>query len=131
MERIIVRSLKIRVAPELSSEFGTSIYLRYQLSNLKDIRYPAGSYKPSASPVGGTGFYATPIDLSTAKTVSLEYKLFFPADFQFNKGGKLPGLIGGHPSCSGGNKASDCFSTRFMVSLTLPVTFPSHTESPS
>ena len=93
------------------------------MCKLINIRYPAGSYKPSASPVGGTGFYATPIDLSTAKTVSLEYKLFFPADFQFNKGGKLPGLFGGHPSCSGGNKASDCFSTRFMVSVKLLLMF--------
>ena len=76
--------------------------------------YPKGSYKPSANPVGGTGFYATPVDLSSAKTVILEYKLFFPTGFNFVMGGKLPGLYGGHPSCSGGNDAKTCFSTRFM-----------------
>jgi hypothetical protein len=79
------------------------------------LRYPAGSFKPSSVPVGGTGFYAMPIDLSTAKTVAFTYKIFFPTGFNFVKGGKLPGLIGGRPSCSGGDPAKDCFSTRYMV----------------
>ena len=81
----------------------------------KRDRYPKGSFKPSASPVGGTGFYATPIDLSNAKVVTLKYKVFFPSGFNFVKGGKLPGLYGGHTSCSGGKSAAECFSTRFMV----------------
>ncbi len=76
--------------------------------------YPAGTYKPSAKPAGGTGFYATPLQLSNATTVTLQYSIFFPKGFNFVKGGKLPGLYGGHPSCSGGNAAVDCFSTRFM-----------------
>ena len=79
------------------------------------IRYPAGSYKPSAIPVGGLGFYADPLDLSTAKTVTLSYQVYFPSNFNFVKGGKLPGLFAGRMSCSGGSGATDCFSTRFMV----------------
>ncbi|TPX66842.1 hypothetical protein SpCBS45565_g04162 [Spizellomyces sp. 'palustris'] len=79
-----------------------------------EITYPAGSRNPGGKIVGGTGFYAKPIDLSNAKSVSLSYQVLFPKGFNFVKGGKLPGLYGGHPSCSGGNKALDCFSTRFM-----------------
>lgn len=79
------------------------------------VLYPAGSYVPSAAPpLGGTGFYAAPLDLSRASRVILEYQVYFPAGFKFVKGGKLPGLYGGHTSCSGGNPATDCFSTRLM-----------------
>eukprot|EP00842_Homolaphlyctis_polyrhiza_P007053 jgi/Hompol1/937/HPOL_001073-RA len=78
------------------------------------IKYPQGSYKPSGPIVGGTGLYATPLNLATAKTVTMEMQVFFPEGFQFVLGGKLPGLYGGHESCSGGNDATGCFSTRFM-----------------
>jgi hypothetical protein len=78
------------------------------------VVYPKGSFKPSASIVGGIGFYANPVNLASAKTVTLEYKVFFPVGFDFVKGGKLPGLYGGHKSCSGGKSAATCFSTRFM-----------------
>ena len=40
--------------------------------------------------------------------------MLFPSDFDFVKGGKLPGLFGGRPGCSGGDMANDCFSARFM-----------------
>jgi hypothetical protein len=40
------------------------------------------------------GFYAVPMDLTNAKSVNLEYKVFFPSGFNFVKGGKLPGLYG-------------------------------------
>ncbi|KND04922.1 polysaccharide lyase family 14 protein [Spizellomyces punctatus DAOM BR117] len=78
------------------------------------VFYPAGSYNPSGKPRGGTGFYAQPINLSNAKVVSFEYQIYFPSGFAFNKGGKLPGLYGGRESCSGGDPALDCFSTRYM-----------------
>lgn len=58
------------------------------------VEFPAGSYVPSRNPVGGTGFYAQPIDIKNASFVSLSYKVFFPLDFDFVKGGKLPGLYG-------------------------------------
>ena len=83
--------------------------------NVIKVRYPAGSYKPAAKPLGGITFYANPIDMTKANIVTLEYKVFFPSGFNFVKGGKLPGLMGGSLSCSGGNSATDCFSTRFMV----------------
>ncbi|KAH9890544.1 hypothetical protein C8Q73DRAFT_704682 [Cubamyces lactineus] len=76
--------------------------------------YPANSINPAQEPQGGADFYATPLDLSGARNVSLEYSVFFPADFDFVQAGKLPGIYGGHDGCSGGDDALECFSTRLM-----------------
>ena len=73
--------------------------------NSLQIRYPNGSINPGNSPQGGTEFYAKPLDISLATNASLEYSVYFPHDFEFVKGGKLPGLYGGHKGCSGGNSA--------------------------
>ncbi|KAI9102709.1 hypothetical protein DFS34DRAFT_683685 [Phlyctochytrium arcticum] len=96
------------------------------------ILYPANSFNPSGRPRGGTGFYAQPLDLTAAKVVSFEFQIYFAPGFNFVKGGKLPGLygipvvgghffflaskqwLGGRESCSGGDPATDCFSTRYM-----------------
>ena len=40
--------------------------------------------------------------------------MMFGSEFDFVKGGKLPGLFGGQVSCSGGAESEECFSTRFM-----------------
>ncbi|EST09896.1 hypothetical protein PSEUBRA_000293 [Kalmanozyma brasiliensis GHG001] len=77
------------------------------------IFYPAHSYSPSVNPVGGTQFYAfTPFDLSQATSVTLNYSVYFPSNYTFVQGGKLPGLYGGAEGCGGGNNASDCWSSR-------------------
>ncbi|KAH0830194.1 hypothetical protein J3R83DRAFT_1549 [Lanmaoa asiatica] len=76
--------------------------------------YPAHSVNPGSKPEGGADFYASPLNLAGARNVTLEYSVFFPADFDWVKGGKLPGLFGGHTGCSGGASARDCFSTRLM-----------------
>ncbi|ESK85255.1 polysaccharide lyase family 14 protein [Moniliophthora roreri MCA 2997] len=78
------------------------------------ILYPKGSINPKNNILGGTEFYASPIDITTAKNVTFAYSVFFPKDFDFVKGGKLPGLYGGHEACSGGRGAHACFSTRMM-----------------
>lgn len=83
-------------------------------SSALQLLYPENSINPASKPQGGAEFYATPLDLSSAKNVSLEYSVFFPADYDWVKGGKLPGLYGGHTGCSGGNNALTCFSTRLM-----------------
>ncbi|KAK4683412.1 hypothetical protein P7C73_g6857, partial [Tremellales sp. Uapishka_1] len=82
--------------------------------NPPQVLFPKGSIKYGSTPQGGAGFYASPMDLSRAQNATLEYQVYFPADFEFNKGGGLPGLYGGHAGCSGGNSASNCFSTRMM-----------------
>jgi len=76
--------------------------------------YPEGSINPKNEPQGGAEFYATPLDISDAQSVTLQYSAFFPADFDWVLGGKMPGLYGGRTGCSGGNAALDCFSTRLM-----------------
>lgn len=75
------------------------------------VIYPRGSYSPSHAPRGGTDFYAAPTfsrtseieekftSLRNANNVTLSYSVFFPATFDFVKGGKLPGLYGGHERC--------------------------------
>lgn len=73
--------------------------------NSLQILYPKGSTAPRNHPQGGTEFYAQPLDLSTAQNASLKYSVYFPPDFEWVKGGKLPGLYGGHKGCSGGNAA--------------------------
>ncbi len=83
-------------------------------STLLQLFYPANSTTPTHIPIGGADFYASPLSLSSATNVTLEYSVFFSASFDFVLGGKLPGLYGGHSGCSGGNNATTCFSTRMM-----------------
>jgi hypothetical protein len=57
--------------------------------------FPAGSYNFQNSPQGGFSFYApgpSSVDLTTAKEVTFGYTAYFPAGFDFVKGGKVPGL---------------------------------------
>jgi len=91
-----------------------------------------GAYElqTASSIVGGFSFYtpgpatsgSTPaIDLPAMKAtaVSFGYNVKFSEGFQWNLGGKLPGMYGGinanvAATCSGGRHAPDCFSTRMM-----------------
>ncbi|KAJ7785841.1 hypothetical protein B0H16DRAFT_1354704 [Mycena metata] len=84
--------------------------------------YPEGSYTFTNSPQGGISFYAPgpdSLDMTTAKTLTLGYSVFFEEGFDFNMGGKLPGLYGGDDAetaigCSGGRRSTACYSTRLM-----------------
>lgn len=76
--------------------------------------YPAGSAsRGTDGPGGGLQAYLdlpNPVDV-----LELAYQVRFPADFDFVKGGKLPGLYGG--TVTSGQKipdGTDGFSTRFM-----------------
>ena len=83
-------------------------------SSMLQVFYPKGSVNPKSKPQGGSQFYAAPLDLRHARSVTFAYSVFFPSDFEWVKGGKLPGLYGGCTGCSGGDAADDCFSTRMM-----------------
>ncbi|KAJ7491070.1 hypothetical protein FB451DRAFT_630594 [Mycena latifolia] len=83
-------------------------------STVLQLLYPLGSANPAAKPQGGAEFYATPLAITAAMSVSMGYSVFFPDDYDWVKGGKLPGLFGGRMACSGGDAALDCFSTRLM-----------------
>ncbi|KAF5349505.1 hypothetical protein D9756_009004 [Leucocoprinus leucothites] len=84
--------------------------------------YPKGSYNFGHEPRGGFSFYAPGpdnVDLTTAKEATFGYSVFFPEGFEFQKGGKLPGIYGGNSaseavSCSGGRRDNGCFSARLM-----------------
>ncbi len=57
--------------------------------------YPEGSYTFGHQPEGGLSFYAKGpknFDLDNAKEVTFSYSVLFEDDFDFNKGGKLPGV---------------------------------------
>ncbi|PPQ69530.1 hypothetical protein CVT26_001788 [Gymnopilus dilepis] len=86
----------------------------HSTGSMMQILYPENSINPGQKPQGGAEFYASPIDISTARNVTLQYRVFFPVDFDWVLAGKMPGLYGGHSGCSGGNAALDCFSTRLM-----------------
>lgn len=81
------------------------------------VTYPNGSYSHDT---GGTQFYTlwNSTDSHGFIIMMLTYEVGFDEDFDWVKGGKLPGLRGGLNSsgCSGGNKADgqDCFSSRLM-----------------
>lgn len=81
---------------------------------------PGGTYDPASMkrmnvPQGGSGFKARPFDVSGVDCLYLSYYVRFPEQFQFVRGGKLPGLFGGMGN--GGGRipnGRDGFSTRFM-----------------
>lgn len=90
-----------------------------RFSKVLRVLYPAGSASPRVSssneaPVGGAQFYAD-LGLPPQDALRLSYYVRFSNDFDFVKGGKLPGLFGG--SVNNGKKIPDGtngFSTRYM-----------------
>jgi len=90
-----------------------------------EASYAKGSWTFGASggsAKGGFSFYApgpAHVNLDAAKEVTFGYSVMFASNFEWNLGGKLPGLYGGDSaevatSCSGGRRSNDCWSARFM-----------------
>lgn len=90
-----------------------------KFSSVLRIRYPARSASPAVNrktgaPLGGTQFYAT-LNLAPQDSLRLSYDIRFSKDFDFVKGGKLPGLFGGTETSGGKHPdGTNGFSTRFM-----------------
>lgn len=83
------------------------------------VHYPAHSASPAVArshhvPIGG-GEFRGDLGLAPQTALRLSYYVRFSEDFDFVKGGKLPGLFGGAAN-SGGHipNGRDGFSTRFM-----------------
>ncbi|MFJ8825720.1 polysaccharide lyase [Streptomyces sp. NPDC102467] len=83
------------------------------------VHYPARSASPTVArtydrPQGGTQLYL-PLRDGPVDRLHLRYYLRFPHGFDFVKGGKLPGLYGGHAT-SGGHvpDGENGLSTRYM-----------------
>jgi hypothetical protein len=90
-----------------------------RFKNIIRVRYPAGSASPNAArqegiPLGGSQFYAD-LGIEPQDQLRLSYFVRFSDNFEFVKGGKLPGLFGGTGN-SGGDipDGTDGFSTRYM-----------------
>lgn len=83
------------------------------------VGYPLGSLDPATMrsegrPYGGMGFKKKIFD-TPQQCAALTYQIRFAPDFDFVRGGKLPGLYGGVGN-SGGDipNGRDGFSTRYM-----------------
>ena len=114
------------------SNLGTYPYDSYEKDPTGDtnepvmrIGYPKGAWSPGGSKSGGVLFFAYPYKSDTitkdnpfsTQGATLEYDVYIPPDFDFVKGGKLPGLAGGRSNgrgCGGGNDPDLCFSCRIM-----------------
>ncbi|KAG6884679.1 hypothetical protein C0993_009022 [Termitomyces sp. T159_Od127] len=87
--------------------------------------YPKGSYagsKPPGPGISGFIFEASGgpgVNIASAKEARLTYKVRFEDGFDFQLGGKLPGLYGGANAdiakkCTGGYHNNKCWSARLM-----------------
>ncbi|KAG9127794.1 hypothetical protein FRC07_009181 [Ceratobasidium sp. 392] len=87
--------------------------------------YPQGSINPQGKIKGGFGFYMCgpggACEYECARDALFSYAIRFEEEFDFVKGGKIPGLYGGATKdlaygCSGGRQESrdKCFSLRLM-----------------
>jgi hypothetical protein len=90
-----------------------------QFQQVLRVHYPEGSASPTVSreqdrPLGGTQFYAN-LNIAPTDALKLSYYVRFSDNFEFVKGGKLPGLFGGTET-SGGEipDGTNGFSTRLM-----------------
>ena len=90
-----------------------------KFSRILRVTYPANSASPTVTrnhqaPVGGGQFYAT-LGMAPQDSLRLSYYVRFSDNFNFVKGGKLPGLFGG--TVTSGRTIPDGtngFSTRYM-----------------
>jgi polysaccharide lyase-like protein len=71
------------------------------------VNYPKGSASPGVGPAGGFTMYAKPACFP-CNEARVDFEVFFPADFPWNKGGKLGfGLFINQPGASGGHHPKD------------------------
>lgn len=89
---------------------GRGELIRHGNTSWLKLRYPAGSYGSDAGDAGWR------FDFGRREAVELRYQVCFGEDFDFVKGGKLPGLCGGPETITGGDKVNglEGFSARVM-----------------
>ena len=75
-----------------------------------EVTYPAGRIG-GASPQGLPSNY---VKIPPAKEYYLDYQVMFMSDFEWVKGGKLPGLVGGSHTSGCNSIVPDGWSARFM-----------------
>jgi hypothetical protein len=62
----------------------------------------------------GVSFAWTPKGVAKAGAVCLSYQVYAPQDFEFARGGQLPGFVGGQPDRPVSADGDEAFSTQFM-----------------
>lgn len=86
--------------------------------NVLKITHPKGSCSSECGKPNGAMFDVKPFAGFNGNVATLTYEVFFHGSFNFVKGGKLPGIIGGGKGCSGCTTdvgvRDNCFSARFM-----------------
>lgn len=93
-----------------NSRFGRSLRVRYPEGSASN-----GFISDGDAPVGGAQLYMPFRSGIRPDSFHLRYYIRFPENFDFVKGGKLPGLYGGE--VTGGKRSpdgTDGFSTRYM-----------------
>ncbi|KAK7691402.1 hypothetical protein QCA50_004801 [Cerrena zonata] len=90
--------------------------------------FPEGCINPGnkVAPMGGFGFFmkgpndfATELGKATSTHVLFNYEVLFESEWEWRKGGKLPGIFGGAGdaayTCTGGRQSDGkCFNLRLM-----------------
>ncbi|XP_060555320.1 uncharacterized protein LOC132716141 [Ruditapes philippinarum] len=107
-------SLSLAEDPESSGQFVLRVF--YKKGTWSGHRSDGHSCSSGEKCHRGAQFYASPSAMShhSYTTLTLQYEVYFPDSFSWNRGGKLPGLWGGTRDCSGGRIRDTCFSTRLM-----------------
>jgi hypothetical protein len=75
-----------------------------------NVTYAQGTFQNS----GGFKFYVTNSQQFPANSTCMKYEVYFPSNFPWTKGGKLPGVWIGDMGANGGKRITDGFSCRFM-----------------
>jgi hypothetical protein len=134
----------VLTAADLQSRLGgedAGVIDNLSIAKLKDgpapvgmsVRLPKGSASPLQpdSPKGGVSFPWEPRPVQGKTAACLSYSVLLPADFQFNRGGSLPGISG----AGTGLPSPDVFAARMMWreggrgGVTLRVTSSGETRS--
>ena len=90
------------------------IFGNYSIKNNNIIVYFPNNSCAACDTKGGCGFYGYPKNMFPVDEITFGYKIKFASNFDFVKGGKLPGIYGGEKGSDGGNKNNTGFSIRIM-----------------
>ena len=96
-------------------DYSKVIRVRNVKTPVLEVSLPKGSLSPkhTAPSKGGVSFQWRPTGMDKAKSACLSYQIWLPVDFDFKKGGTLPGLYG---AIDGNHNNDDKtqFAGRFM-----------------
>jgi hypothetical protein len=93
--------------------FGSYTLLPTTTEIIMKVDFPENSCA-TCNVKGGVGFYGNPNKIFPRHEITFEYQIYFDPNFEFVKGGKLPGIYGGKKGADGGNYLNDGFSIRLM-----------------